>query len=64
MLSQAYDQAMERIDGQKAGFQLLAKKVLSWITCAKRLLTTSELQNAMTVEIDELELDKDNVLEI
>jgi hypothetical protein len=42
-LAQAYEHAMERIDGQKSGFRLLAKKVLSWIICAKRPLTTLEL---------------------
>jgi ankyrin repeat protein len=63
-LSQAYDQAIERIHGQKAGFQLLAKKVLSWITFAKRPLTTLELQHAIAVEIDQPELDEDNLPEI
>jgi hypothetical protein len=40
---QAYREAMERIDGQVADSQELAKQVLSWITCAKRPLTTLEL---------------------
>ena len=54
---------MERINGQQAGFRLLAKDVLSWITCAKRLLTTTELQYALGVEISELGLDEDNLPE-
>jgi len=55
---------MERIEGQEAGFQELAKRVLSWITCAKRPLNTLELQHAIAVEIDEPELDEDNLPEI
>jgi hypothetical protein len=55
---------MERINGQQAGFRLLANNVLSWITCAKRPLTIRELQHAIAVEIDELELDEDNFSEI
>jgi ankyrin repeat protein len=55
---------MERIDGQKSGFRLLAKKVLSWITCAKRPFTTSELQHALAVNISDRNLDKENLREI
>ena len=36
----------------------LAKQVLSWITCAKRPLTTSELQHALAVELGDLNLTK------
>ncbi len=48
---------MERINGQEAGFRLLAKNVLLWIICAKRPLTTSELQHALAVEFGEAKLD-------
>jgi hypothetical protein len=61
ILTQAYQQTMERVTGQKKGFRLLAEKVLSWITCAKRPLTTSELQHALAVEAGESELDEDNL---
>jgi ankyrin repeat protein len=64
VLSSAYDQAMERINEQRAGFQLLAKNVLSWITCAKRPLTITELQYALAVEDSDSELDTDNLPEI
>jgi hypothetical protein len=47
---------MERIEGQEAGLQKLAREALSWITCAKRPLTTSEIQYALAMEIDESEL--------
>ena len=63
-MDHAYKEAMERIKGQKTGFQELAKQVLSWITCAKRLLTTSELRHALAVEIGESELDEENLPEI
>jgi hypothetical protein len=59
-LDQAYKHAMERVQGQKPGFRLLAEKVLSWITCAKRRLTTSELRHALAVEIGKPELDEEN----
>ncbi|PMD50443.1 ankyrin, partial [Hyaloscypha bicolor E] len=64
VLSKVYDRAMDRINGQREGFRLLAKKVLSWITCATRPLTTLELRHAIAVEIDELELDEDNLPDI
>jgi hypothetical protein len=59
-LDYAYMEGMKRIEGQSTGFRELAKRVLSWITCAKRPLTTSELRHALAVEVDESELDKDN----
>ena len=55
---------MERIEGQIADSQELAKQVLSWITCAKRPLTTSELRHALAVEIGESDLDEDNLPEV
>ncbi|RYP44175.1 hypothetical protein DL768_009323 [Monosporascus sp. mg162] len=61
VLDQAYEDTMERINGQKPGFRRLAEKVLSWIACAKRSLTTSELQHALAVEVGDSELDKDNL---
>jgi hypothetical protein len=54
---------MERIEGQKKGFQLLANNVLLWITCAKRPLTITELQHAIAIETGEPELDEDNLPE-
>ncbi|RMZ91406.1 hypothetical protein DV736_g1357, partial [Chaetothyriales sp. CBS 134916] len=60
----AYHDAMNRIEGQVQDFEDLAKRVLSWITCAKRPLTTLELQHALGVEIDEPELDLDNLPDI
>lgn len=55
---------MKRINGQKPGLRKLAMKVLAWITCAKRPLTTSELQHALAVTVGEPTLDEDNLFEI
>ncbi|MCJ1345215.1 hypothetical protein MMC31_003421 [Peltigera leucophlebia] len=63
-LDKSYENAMERIQGQKRGFCEVAKMVLSWIICAKRQLATSELQHALAVEAGDSELDGDNVLEV
>ncbi|OAA74311.1 Ankyrin repeat-containing domain protein [Akanthomyces lecanii RCEF 1005] len=56
----AYDDVMERIKGQFDDETKLAIRVLSWIVNAKRPLTTSELQYALAVEVDEVKLDTDN----
>jgi ankyrin repeat protein len=60
----AYKDAMERIEGQLADEKELAKQVLSWITCAKRPLTTSELEHAIAVEVGEPELDEENLCRV
>ncbi|KAF9882257.1 ankyrin repeat protein [Colletotrichum karsti] len=60
----AYDEAMERIEGQLEDQVTLAKDALSWIICAKRPLTTEELQHALAVEKGSKSLDKDNIPEL
>ncbi|KAH7377125.1 ankyrin repeat protein [Plectosphaerella cucumerina] len=57
----AYDDAMKRIERQRKGHQRLAQKVMSWITCTKRPLSTTELQHALAVELGETELDLENI---
>jgi len=52
---------MNRIEGQLKDQEQLAKQVISWITCAKRPLSTTELQHALGVEVGETELDLDNI---
>ncbi|KAI0849090.1 ankyrin repeat-containing domain protein [Daldinia vernicosa] len=64
VLNDAYEIALERINGQKRGFRTLAFRVFSWITCASRPLNTLELQHALAVEVGEKELDNDNVTEV
>ncbi|KAF4993380.1 hypothetical protein FGRMN_6530 [Fusarium graminum] len=57
VLAHAYEQAMERINGQMPGMKTLAMKVLLWITCAKRQLTTSELRHALATKTGKFKLD-------
>ncbi|RYP44940.1 hypothetical protein DL768_008646 [Monosporascus sp. mg162] len=52
---------MERIEGQLKDEKELAKQALYWITCAKRPLTTIELQHALAVEVGEPRLDQENL---
>ncbi|KAH8598551.1 hypothetical protein B0O99DRAFT_457043, partial [Bisporella sp. PMI_857] len=61
VLDEAYKDVMERINTQQPGFRRLAEKVLSWITCARRPLTTSELQHALAVVVGDSKLDEDNL---
>ncbi|OCK74175.1 ankyrin, partial [Lepidopterella palustris CBS 459.81] len=63
-LDNAYKDALQRIKSQLDGHYELAKKVLSWITYARRPLTTAELCCALAVEPDEAELDPDNVPDV
>jgi hypothetical protein len=63
-LDSAYKEAMERIEGQVADSQELAKQVLSWIVCAKTPLTTLELRHALAVEVGDPELDEENLPEV
>lgn len=55
---------MKRIQGQVSDQTELAMQVLAWITCAKRPLTTAELQSALAVEINESDFDEDNIPDI
>nr|XP_036582598.1 ankyrin repeat protein [Colletotrichum truncatum]KAF6791303.1 ankyrin repeat protein [Colletotrichum truncatum] len=60
----AYNEAMERIEGQLTDQESLAKDALSWIVCASRPLKTLELQHALAVEQGTTELDEDNIPEL
>jgi hypothetical protein len=60
----AYKNTIVRITGQLTRQKELAKQVLLWITCARRPLTTYELQNALAVEVGEPKLDQNNVSDI
>jgi ankyrin repeat protein len=57
----AYNDAIERIEGQLISEEELAKRVLSWITCAKRPLITSKLEHALAIELRELQFDYENL---
>jgi hypothetical protein len=60
----AYKDAMERIGGQLSDEEALAKQVLPWITCAKRPLTTFELEHALAIEIGQCQLDEQNLCQV
>ncbi|KAM7188963.1 hypothetical protein V8F33_010297 [Rhypophila sp. PSN 637] len=59
-----YNETMERINKQEPSYRELANQVLLWITCAKRLLTTTELSHTLTVEPGDLELDESDLMKV
>ncbi|KAF7555607.1 hypothetical protein G7Z17_g2037 [Cylindrodendrum hubeiense] len=59
LLNGAYDQAIQRIKNQRPGFLDLAKRVMAWLTYARRPLTATELQHALAVEEGASEFDND-----
>ncbi|KAH7061025.1 ankyrin repeat domain-containing protein [Paraphoma chrysanthemicola] len=63
-LDKAYGEALQRIEGQLSGDLERAKKLLSWITYAKRPLTTAEICCALAVEPEGAELDPENVPDV
>src|SRR5436305_1122594 len=63
-LDAMYEQAMERINNQIEGSRALANKVLSWVTYAKRPLTSIELQHALAVRNGAVYLNEKFVPEI
>ncbi|KAI2725507.1 hypothetical protein CBS147330_8187 [Penicillium roqueforti] len=60
----AYDNAMGRIQGQLGEQTDLAMQTLSWLTCARRPLTSLELQHALAIEEGESSLDEENIPDI
>jgi hypothetical protein len=59
----AYHAAMERIFAQGEGSSKMARKILAWILCAHRPLSTLELLHALAIERGDTEIDEDNILE-
>ncbi|KAH0595387.1 hypothetical protein MHUMG1_06562 [Metarhizium humberi] len=64
VLANAFDDAMQRVNAQSPGRRELALQVLGWTTCARRALTTLELQHALAVEINKPEFDENNLADI
>ncbi|KAI0444158.1 hypothetical protein F4803DRAFT_561045 [Xylaria telfairii] len=60
----AYNGAMERINEQPQEEANLAKRVLSWITFAKRPLATKELQHALSVKVGTSGIHEDDLLRV
>lgn len=63
-LSQAYDQAMERIQNQRQGCRELAQKALLWIVHTSKPLKTAELVHALAIDETRLLLEEDNIPEL
>lgn len=59
----AYHAAMERIFAQGEVSKEMAKRILAWILCAHRPLSTLELLHALAVERGDTEIDEDNIME-
>lgn len=47
----AYEDTMRRIESQNVGYKNLARRVLLWITHARRQLTVTELREALAIEV-------------
>ncbi|KAF8181900.1 hypothetical protein K438DRAFT_1447377, partial [Mycena galopus ATCC 62051] len=62
-LEHAYNEAVARINRQSEHDKNVAWRTLLWITNAKRPLRSSELLEALAVEPDDTELDRENLLE-
>lgn len=60
----AYQDAMHRIRSQGPKSVEFANHIMSWITCAKRPLSTSKLQHALAVEVGKMELDEKSLPEV
>ncbi|KAJ5597420.1 hypothetical protein N7537_007504 [Penicillium hordei] len=62
-ISDNYREAIERILSQDAEDAKLAREILSWVVCAVRPLTVSELQQALAVEPGKTSLDEEAVID-
>ncbi|UKZ78861.1 hypothetical protein TrVFT333_006607 [Trichoderma virens FT-333] len=62
--SHAYEGIMKRIEHQGPESVKFAKTILSWISCAKRPLTISELRHALAVEIGESRLNEKDLPQV
>ena len=60
-LDDTYNEAMQRIKAQDKEDVDLAKRVLSWITCALEPLTIYQLQHALAVELGSGALDEESL---
>jgi hypothetical protein len=62
-INETYDEAIERIKGQREAEASLAIKALLWIFCARRPLKIEELRHALQVKPDSTELEDDDLVE-
>lgn len=62
--SELYTETMVRINRQSSEDRELARKTLLWITTATRLLTTAELQCALSIGPGDTEYDDENICSV
>jgi hypothetical protein len=60
-VNDTYQQAMKRIDAQPEDDKLLARHILSWIAYARRELSVKELQHALAVRPEMMEMNLDAI---
>ncbi|MCJ1262568.1 hypothetical protein MMC22_002438 [Lobaria immixta] len=58
-----YDQAMERIENMNEDYREMARVVLSWVALARRPLNVAEIQHAVVVLPEALEIDQDEIID-
>ncbi|KAJ7222464.1 ankyrin repeat domain-containing protein [Mycena pura] len=63
-LQDTYNEAIERINHQSEEDCKLGLLALTWVANTKRLLSVTELQEALAIEPDSTSLDTDNILDI
>ena len=63
-LDLAYDGALQRVESQRDGFKILAKRLLGWVTYSKRLMTVREVQYALAIEPETQGLDEENLSDV
>ncbi|KAL3450534.1 ankyrin repeat-containing domain protein [Aspergillus insuetus] len=57
-LDQVYDTIMTRVNRQTESHRRLALKILPWVTYARRMLTTFELEHAVSIEVGDTQVDR------
>ena len=60
-LDLAYNGALQRIESQRDGHRLLAKRLLGWVTYSERPMKVTEVQHAFAIEPDTPNLDEENL---
>ena len=56
-LNVLYDEAILRIEEQNSDYRILAKKALRWVAYTYRPLTVEALQEALAIELEDLDFD-------
>ncbi|KAJ4013667.1 hypothetical protein NW761_013320 [Fusarium oxysporum] len=64
MLAEAYDEVMDRINQQSEGYRRKAYQVMSWVCYANKELHARELQDAIAVRENDVEVHQDDLSDI